>query len=135
MTRELQLLEDDAMTLLNACEDRGQTVIVTNAAKGWVQKSGKRFVPRLLQHIIDHEVPIVSAQADFAASCPSGDPTDWKKKAFLRELTTGSNLNLISIGDSIFEREAAHFAGKQKRVEMVKTVKFVDRPTVEMLRR
>ena len=39
----------------------------------------------------------------------------WKQKAFLRELT-GSNVNLVSIGDSTHEREAAQFAGKQPKV-------------------
>ena len=116
------------------CQERGRCVIVTNAAKGWVQQSGKRFVPRVVKHLVDNQISVVSAQAAFAASCPSGDPADWKKKAFLRELT-GTNINMVSIGDSIFEREAAHFASKQSRVGMTKTVKFVDSPTIEQLRR
>ena len=134
LTRDLALLEEDVLRLLNACQQRGRCVIVTNAAKGWVQQSGRRFVPRVVKHLVDQQISVVSAQAAFAASCPSGDPADWKKKAFLRELT-GSNINMVSIGDSIFEREAAHFASKQSRVGTTKTVKFVDSPTIEQLRR
>lgn len=134
LQRDLALLEEDVLRLLTACQQRGRCVIVTNAAKGWVQQSGKRFVPRVVKHLVDQQISVVSAQAAFAASCPSGDPADWKKKAFLRELT-GSNINMVSIGDSIFEREAAHFASKQSRVGTTKTVKFVDSPTIEQLRR
>eukprot|EP01052_Picozoa_sp_SAG31_P021861 SAG31_NODE_1711_length_7472_cov_2.107555_5_plen_67_part_00 len=41
----------------------------------------------------------------------------------------------MSIGDSIFEREAAHFASKQPNVAATKTVKFIDSPSIEQLRR
>ena len=139
LTRDLALLEDNVLTLLAACRERGRCVIVTNAAKGWVQQSGKRFVPRVVKYLQDHKVSVVSAQASFAASCPSGDPADWKKKAFARELTSGTNINMLSVGDSVFEREAAHFCGKNQRKQsrggLTKTVKFVDSPTIEQLRR
>ena len=94
----------------------------------------QRFVPKVIEHLEAAQIPVISAQAAFARSCPSGDPTDWKKKAFARELT-GSNINLVSVGDSIFEREAAHFVSQQSCVDLVKTVKFVDSPTIAMLRR
>jgi hypothetical protein len=108
-------------------------VIVTNAAKGWVQKSGARFVPRLTRHVEKSGIAVISAQAAFARSCPSGDPADWKKKAFARELErlkkssgraraggAARGVNVISIGDAIFEREAAHFAAKKPGVEATK---------------
>ena len=52
-----------------------------DAAKGWVQQSGRRFIPGVVKHISEVGIPVVSAQEAFARSCPSGDPTDWKKKA------------------------------------------------------
>lgn len=134
LQRELCALEKDAIRLLEVCQERGRTVIVTNAAKGWVQQSGRRFIPRVVDAIGASGIQVVSAQAAFAHTCPSGDPAEWKKKAFLRELT-GKNINLVSVGDSIFEREAAHFASKQSHVETTKTVKFIDSPSIEQLRR
>ena len=139
LVRGLRLLEADVNELLTACCARGRVVIVTNAAKGWVQQSGKRFVPSIIKHVQENRIPVISAQEAFAASCPSGDPTDWKKKAFLREVTSApgnmADLNFISIGDSIFERAAAHYVGKRKGVNLTKTVKFIDMPTIDQLRR
>jgi hypothetical protein len=135
LTRELHALEKDVIQLLESCIGRGRTVIVTNAAKGWVQQSGRRFVPRVVEVIAKHNISVVSAQAAYAHTCPSGNPADWKKKAFMRELK-GERINLVSIGDSIFEREAAHFvSSKHKNVEATKTVKFIDSPTIAQLRR
>jgi len=139
LVKGLRLLEADVNRLLTACVARGKVVIVTNAAKGWVQQSGKRFVPNIIKHVTDLRIPIISAQEAFAASCPSGDPTDWKKKAFLREVTSAgpaaADMNFLSIGDSIFERAAAHYVGKRKGVGLTKTVKFIDMPTIDQLRR
>ena len=89
----------------------------------------------MVEVIAKHNISVVSAQAAYAHTCPSGDPADWKKKAFMRELK-GERINLVSIGDSIFEREAAHFvSSRHKNVEATKTVKFIDSPTIEQLRR
>jgi hypothetical protein len=89
----------------------------------------------VVEVIAKHNISVVSAQAAYAHTCPSGNPADWKKKAFMRELK-GERINLVSIGDSIFEREAAHFvSSKHKNVEATKTVKFIDSPTIAQLRR
>ena len=149
LTPQLHALEKDVIQLLESCIGRGRTVIVTNAAEGWVQQSGRRFVPRVIEVIAKHNISVVSAQAAYKHTCPSGDPADWKKKAFMREVKLaaallhlepgahpGERINLVSIGDSIFEREAAHFvSSKSKNVEATKTVKFIDSPTIAQLRR
>ena len=140
LTRELLALERDGICLLETAVTHGTVVVVTNAAKGWVQQSGRRFIPRVVECLKAHSITVVSAQAAFARSCPSGDPTDWKKKAFMREMAgaqsrSGENINMISIGDSIFEREATHYASGQLQVQTTKTVKFIDSPTIEQLRR
>ena len=36
---------------------------------------------------------------------------------------------------AIFERVAAHYVGKRKGVNLTKTVKFIDMPTIDQLRR
>ena len=48
----------------------------------------------------------------------------------------GERINLVSIGDSIFEREAAHFVGRRhENVATTKTIKFIEIPTLAQLRR
>jgi hypothetical protein len=139
LVRGLQLLEHDVNQLIDAVCERGRVVVVTNAAKGWVQQSGRRFIPGVVKHITEVGIQVVSAQEAFARSCPSGDPTDWKKKAFLREVSSGAckpaDLNFISVGDSIFERAASHYVSKRKGIGITKTVKFIDMPTIDQLRR
>ena len=130
--KQLQPLEDDAIKLLKLCSQYGHTVIVTNAAQGWVQQSGRRFVPKIIQYLESTKTPIISAQTKYAHFCPT-DPGVWKKKAFVH-LLSERGMTLVSIGDSIFEREAAHYASRQCKTALTKTVKFVDSPTVSQLR-
>ena len=73
LTRELRALENDVIHLLESCIGQGRIVIVTNAAKGWVQQSGRRFVPRVVEVIAKHNISVVSAQSAFAKTCPSSD--------------------------------------------------------------
>ena len=73
LKRDLHALENDVIHLLECCVGRGRTAIVTNAAEGWVQMSGRRFVPGVVQAIEKHNISVVSAQTAFAKTCPSGD--------------------------------------------------------------
>jgi len=57
------------------------TFIITNAAEGWVQRSAKRFLPRVYQEIRS-EVIIISARTKFEKLYP-GEYQEWKIKAFL----------------------------------------------------
>lgn len=48
-----------------------------------------------------------------------------------------NQVHLVSIGDSVFERNAAHYAAREYPVASLKTVKFIDPwegPTVAQLR-
>jgi hypothetical protein len=127
LCRHLQLLARDVIEVLRVARGLSDHVtIVTNAAEGWVQESGRRFVPGVVDRIQEWCIPVVSAQM-YAARCPSGDPTDWKKKAFsklLKKVVSSGpttmrswqpppprQIQLISIGDSEFEREAARAVG------------------------
>eukprot|EP01047_Picozoa_sp_COSAG01_P030954 COSAG01_NODE_2176_length_8220_cov_15.093215_4_plen_539_part_00 len=127
LCRHLQLLARDVIEVLRVARGLSDHVtIVTNAAQGWVQESGRRFVPSVVDQIQEWCIPVVSAQI-YAARCPSGDPTDWKKKAFsklLKKVVSSGpttmrswqpppprQIQLISIGDSEFEREAARAVG------------------------
>jgi hypothetical protein len=137
LRRELHELGNDVVRLLESCISRGRVVIVTNAVQGWVQQSGRKFMPEVIAAISRHNIQVVSAQSTFAHTCSSGSPADWKKKAFVHmpELKE-ENINLVSIGDSTFERDATHFVSRvRQNVVAAKTVKFIHSPTIEQLRR
>ena len=93
----------------------------------------RRFLPRVIETIEELRIPIVSAQVEYGDLCP-GNPGEWKKRAFAEKIP-GRSLNVISIGDSNFERLAAKHAGRSKdgHYAHTKTVKFVDSPSLEKL--
>jgi len=58
--------------------------------------------------------------------------SQWKVKAFLemgRQLHSELVTNLVSIGDSNFEHDAAHVLGSQFSHSLIKTVKLQERPS------
>lgn len=130
------------MRFLEECQCHGQVMIVTNAETGWVELSAKRFIPRVLDALEKHGIEVLSARSTYEPEYP-GSPFDWKAQAFLERVSSkyGSeeameHMNLISVGDSVSERDAAHFVGGRTQTEAkVKTVKFVERPDIEQLRR
>ena len=93
----------------------------------------RRFLPRVIKTVEELNIPIISAQVEYGELFP-GQPGEWKKRAFAERLP-GREINLISIGDSNFERLAAQQAGRSKdgHIAHTKTVKFVDSPTLEKL--
>ena len=86
----------------------GKTFIITNAAEGWVQFSARKFMPLVVP--ILEKITIISARTKYEPHFP-GDVTKWKLHAFLE---TQGNLdeaiitNLIAVGDSQMEIDAAH---------------------------
>lgn len=141
LQRELEALEEIAIDMLETCSAHGHVVIVTNAETGWVELSGKRFVPRVLECLQRLQLPIISARSTYESRYP-GSPADWKTAAFIEQVAHAAEITpsvgVMSIGDSLHEREAAHQVGTRFAdgdVSSVKTVKMVERPTVEQLRR
>jgi hypothetical protein len=131
---QLEQLQDACIAAVEAAQECCDCVILlTNAGGGWVEQSGKRFMPRVTKRLKELGIQILSAQAKYGELYP-GEPAEWKKAAFTKNLE-GSFINLISIGDSIFERFAAQHAASidATHIEYVKTVKFIDSPTIEEL--
>ena len=146
LSSDLELLSDDVISMLKTCAARGRIIIITNAMKGWVESSGKRLLPRVLQHIVQEQIPIISAQHEWYAPRRrtfngTDDPSEWKAACFEKQVNAVAGtplvpLNLLSIGDSDFERTAAHGLIPNCNVGLCKTVKFVDtpKPTISQLR-
>lgn len=146
LVSDLDMLSNDVIAILKTCQARGTVVIVTNAMKGWVESSGKRLLPKVLAHIVREQIPIVSAQHDWYAPRRrtyngTDDPTEWKAACFETQVnsfaaTSLGPINLLSVGDSMYERVAAQGLLPKQNVGLCKTVKFVDtpKPTIAQLR-
>ena len=142
---QLRKLQNDCIGLLEACDSLGRLVLVTNAAPGWIERSGALCLPKLLQWIQRREIEVVYARQTVPPA-QAADPTQWKPTAFsialaeLRsQLSDGTDeseeeprINIVSIGDGIYERVAARVAAAPQ--DLVKTLKFVDSPSIAQLR-
>jgi len=131
----LKILDESASTLLLKAIEYGQTFIITNAAEGWVQCSGKLFMPKVFEVIIKKNIKVISARSGYEDIFP-GDSRRWKVEAFLDiEHIFDKNLitNLICLGDSHIEIDAAHILAQKFRQAMIKTIKFRESPKPEEL--
>ncbi|CAD7952878.1 unnamed protein product [Amoebophrya sp. A25] len=131
--RQLLLLERVGAQLLELAMKLGQTFIITNAMKGWVEYSASKYVPRLLPTL--QKIQIISARGNYEHAFP-GNYGQWKIEAFLevqRQLNSQIITNLISLGDSNMEMEAVHVMGKEFAQALIKTIKFRESPTPEEL--
>jgi len=122
---ELATLVEEVLT---ASMSLGVTLIVTNAHRLWVQDSAARFIPRMVPVL--ERLQIISARELHEETCP-GDYFAWKRKAFCELLSEQHLLsNLIVLGDSLAEIQAAHHASNALSVSpLVKTVKFKESPS------
>jgi hypothetical protein len=121
--------------LLEKARQVGEVVIITNAMTGWVEQSASEHVPELVPLL--RQVPIVSARGDHGKDFPA-DMARWKEQAFLalqKRLSPTVPLNLISLGDSPWDMDAAHSLGERFEEAWVKTVKLANEPTPEQLRK
>lgn len=95
--------------LISTALELANVHIVTNSVQGWVQFTARSFLPQTYKVIEAFKVGIVSARARYEETYP-GSPQKWKTESFrelLRTVDKRTVLNLVSIGDSKFEMEAA----------------------------
>lgn len=136
----LECLQDSVINLMGLSVTYGTVVIITNAETGWVEQSCRRFMPRVLPWV--SRVKVLSARSTYEALHPEA-PCEWKYQAFAREIYNmyashhfESRKNIISFGDSIHERQAIHRVKERMGTgTRTKSIKFVERPTVEQLKR
>lgn len=137
---QLDVLAESVVALLARAQQFGRVVVITNAEAGWVELSCRKFMPRVLPSL--DRLRVLSARSTFEALHPNS-PSDWKVQAFHQELCAayagrgpGAKRNVVSFGDSVHERAAIHkvTAGLGPACR-TKSIKFVERPTVEQLKR
>lgn len=139
VTQQLSLLEDAVIGVLDLADTLGTVCIITNAETGWVELSCKKFLPRVMSHV--ENLPIVSARSTYEPKFPSL-PSKWKLEAFSHrigqlcvETPHSEAKNVISLGDSHAEREAVRTVTRDLPSTITKSIKFVERPTLEQLLR
>jgi hypothetical protein len=131
----LKPLDEVASQLLKKASSCGNTFIITNAEEGWVQHSAQVFLPKTFAAIEENDITIISARSCYEKIYPE-EKQRWKQEAFLslleqyeREIVT----NLVCIGDSSVEIDAAYHFAKQFDKALVKTIKFKELPKPEEL--
>lgn len=138
LQRQLAQLEVAVINIVEEALRFGQVVIITNAEAGWVELSGRRFLPRVVSFINSHDIKVVSARTSFESDYPDA-PSSWKMAAFSQEVAVmfpnEDELNVLVLGDSMSERDAAHALSSRLPNSRVKTVKFVERPSIDQLMR
>lgn len=135
---QLDTLGGSVVQLLMRAMSYGEVVIITNAETGWVELSARKFMPAVVPLL--SKVRVVSARSTYEPMYPDS-PSDWKLAAFQCELTAagaarrGALRHVLSFGDSVHERTAIHEATRKLEGALTKSVKFVERPSLEQLKR
>mmetsp|Transcript_20999 Transcript_20999/g.44722 ORF Transcript_20999/g.44722 Transcript_20999/m.44722 type:complete len:262 (+) Transcript_20999:169-954(+) len=137
---ELSSLSLLAVETLRLTKEVGNVVLVTNAERGWVELSCLKFLPILYPML--ESVKIMSARSEYESPDLSS-PFEWKLRAFESEisrifcsdLSTERPKNVVSLGDSLHEREALIQATAHLPNCRTKSLKFVERPGMEQLRK
>lgn len=128
-------LETLVKNLLDLAISKGEVFIITNAAEGWVENSSHQYLPSCVP-ILD-KVKIISARSIYEHKYPN-NLYKWKIKAFMDiyNLSSVKDIsNLICLGDSYMELEAAHklveyIIHRNYSEAYIKTVKFKECPDI-----
>jgi len=135
MKSVLKPLDEAASKLLNKATESGNVYIITNAEDGWVQYSAQVFLPKTFATLKEKNITIISARSCYEQAFP-GDKAQWKKEAFrslMNYFEKDVVTNLVCIGDSNEEIEAAYELGKKFDKAVTKTIKFKEHPKPEEL--
>lgn len=104
----LSELETLVKELLDLAVSKGNVFIITNSVKGWVENSSHQYLPSCVP-LLD-KLKIISARSNYENKYPN-NLYRWKVNAFLEiyNLSKVKDIsNLICVGDSYMELEAAH---------------------------
>jgi len=129
-----------AAETLRLAKQLGTVVLVTNAERGWIELSCQKFLPTLYPSL--ENVKVLSARTTYESAGLSS-PLDWKLRAFESEIHRiygpvipshlESRKNVLSLGDSVHEREALIRATADLPNCRWKSLKFVERPEIGQL--
>ena len=129
----IKILDDSVFRLLFSTMVLGDTYVVTNASKSWVNYSAEKFYPKVNSLLT--KIEILSARDSYEESFPMNNK-QWKISTFLdikSKYHTASNVNIICIGDSHIEMQAANALAAEFNISYLKTIKFRESPKIEEL--
>mmetsp|Transcript_13409 Transcript_13409/g.29086 ORF Transcript_13409/g.29086 Transcript_13409/m.29086 type:complete len:263 (+) Transcript_13409:78-866(+) len=140
---QMSALQTLVVQFLDAATKHGAVMIVTNGEKGWVEHSSSVFMPKVNAFLVSRGIKVVSARSLYEHEAPH-DPSHWKIQAFLTEMAPvldneesaiEAQVNFLSFGDGISEIAASHRLRQELPSSSVKTVKFLEFPTIDQLAR
>ena len=128
---QISLLEAFVMELLEKSMDKGDTFIITNSEKGWVEYSCKKFYPNFYPLL--SKITIISSRK-YKKIHPKNFFM-WKIETldnFINDYNYDSDLptNIISIGDSFGDINASKRLKNQFKTCFIKTIKFIEYPKI-----
>lgn len=136
---ELALLGARVERLLRKAVGYGPVFVVTAAELGWVEMSCALYLPAVLPVLDLPDVHIVSARSWYEQTFGAGgDSGCWKQEVMqliARKCFTAAHarrdefFNLVSVGDSMAERDACYAAVDSVPGTLAKTLKFVEHPS------
>ena len=129
----LYKLEDKVFEILSLAIQKGETYIITNAEKSWVEYTSQIFFPSIL-NILNH-IKIISAREENQFNFPN-EKRMWKINSFnhaFKKYDYESIINIISIGDSFFEVVASKLLNTHFYNSFIKTVQFIQTNKIEEL--
>ena len=126
----LYKLEKKIFEILSLSIQKGETYIITNAEKGWVEYTSKIFFPSLMM-LLKH-IKIISAREENKNTFPN-DIRMWKINSFNNAFQQIDSDNIISVGDSFLEIEASKLLNSKFFNSFIKTVQFIQSNKIEEL--
>jgi hypothetical protein len=121
---QISKLEKKVYQILYLSIQKGETYIITNAERQWINYTSKLFFPSILDLL--YNIKIISARDENILYYPN-DKRLWKINSFnkvLMEYDFQKIINIISIGDSFYEVEASKNLHHFFTNDVIKTVKF-----------
>jgi hypothetical protein len=138
--QQLNEVADITMETMRIAKQHGTVVLVTNAERGWIELSCQKFMPTLSPCL--ESVKVLSARTTYETPTRSS-PLDWKLHAFESEIRRvfgeaavnepSRRKNILSLGDSMHEREALLRATASLPNCRSKSLKFVERPDISQI--
>jgi len=129
----IKILDESAFKLLFSTIVLGDTYVITNATISWVHFSAEKLYPKVSTLL--KKVKIISARDLYEKKYPSNNKK-WKICTFLdikRRYFSNTDINIICIGDSNIEMQAANALAAEFESSYLKTIKFRESPKIEEL--
>lgn len=133
--KALSKIDGSVVKLLQKAVRVGITYIITNAVKNWVEMSCEKCLPMTYKFIKSSQISVISARSEYEKLYPN-EPKRWKQEAFLvlkEKLDCSVLTNIICVGDSTAELEAAQQVCRVLDHAILKTIKFKQAPHLEEL--